>query len=39
MESKQGWHWSKWFGIMYGKIPVGVIAVAIVYIAIQVASS
>lgn len=27
--SKEGWHYSRWFGVMYGEIPVGVIIVAV----------
>ncbi len=27
--SEQGWHYSKWVGVMYGKIPVGIIVVAV----------
>ena len=26
---EHGWHYSKWVGVMYGKIPVGVIVVVI----------
>jgi hypothetical protein len=26
---RQGWHYSRWFGVMYGPIPVGAIVVGV----------
>jgi hypothetical protein len=32
MSNEARWHYSMWTGIMYGRIPVGIILVAIAFI-------
>ena len=35
MAEGSGWHWSPWFGIMYGKFPVGIVVVATIFLIIE----
>jgi hypothetical protein len=32
MKNEAGWHYSMWTGIMYGRVPVGIILVTIGFI-------